>query len=76
MAVKKIKLIKTEVDDLTKSIIEFTENVLEEKVQNLAEQIREKYEWQLNPEQVHIRLANLEDRSRRNNLIQRTQDIF
>ena len=76
MAIKKIKSIKTQMDDLMKSIIEFTENVLEEKVQNLAEQIREKCEWQLNPEHVHIKLEDLEDRSRRNSLIQRTQDIF
>ena len=61
-------------NDLKKSI-EFTENVLEEKVQkcqekaeHLHERIRERYEWQLDPEYVHNKLVDLEDRSRRNNL--------
>ena len=61
-------------NDLKKSI-EFTDNVLEEKVQNikekaehLDERIREIYEWQLDPEYVHNKLVELEDRSRRNNL--------
>ena len=64
ITMKEIKSIKTEMNDLKKSI-EFTENVLEEKVQkcqekaeHLDERIREIYEWQLDPE----------DRSRRNNL--------
>ena len=58
-----------------KKSIEFIENVLEEKVQkcqekgeHLDEQIREIYEWQLDPEYVHNKLVDLEDRSRRNNL--------
>ena len=53
ITMKEIKSIKTEMNDLKKSI-EFTENVLEEKVQNcqekaehLNERIREIYEWQL-----------------------------
>ena len=61
-------------NDLKKSI-EFTDNVLEKKVQNikekaehLDERIREIYEWQLDPEYVHNKLVELEDRSRRNNL--------
>ena len=72
---KGIKSIKTEMDDLEKSI-EFTiENVLEQKVQkcqekaeHLDERIREFYEWQLDPEYVHNKLIDLEDRSRWNNL--------
>ena len=61
-------------NDLKKSI-EFTDNELEEKVQDikekaehLDERIREIYEWQLDPEYVHNKLVELEDRSRRNNL--------
>ena len=53
ITMKEIKSIKTAMNDLKKSI-EFTENVLEEKVQNcqekaehLNERIREIYEWQL-----------------------------
>ena len=71
---KEIKSMKTEINDLKKSI-EFTENVLEEKVQkcqekaeHLHERIRERYEWQLDPEYVHNKLVDLEDRSRANNL--------
>ena len=71
---KEIKSIKTEMDDLKKSI-EFTENVLEEKVQecqekaeDLDERIQEMYEWQLDPEYAHNKLVDLEDRSRQNNL--------
>ena len=52
ITMKEIKSIKTEMNDLKKSI-EFTENMLEEKVQNclekaehLNERIREIYEWQ------------------------------
>ena len=74
ITMKEIKSIKTEMNDLKKSI-EFTENVLEEKVQkcqekaeHLDERIREIYEWQLDPEYVHNKLVDLEDRSRRNNL--------
>ena len=71
---KEIKSIKTEMTDLKKSI-EFTENVLEEKVQkcqekaeHLDERIREIYEWQLDPEYEHNKLVDLEGRSRRSNL--------
>ena len=60
-------------NDLKKSI-EFTENLPEEKVQkcqekaeHLDERIREIYECQLDPEYVHTKLVDLEDRSRRNN---------
>ena len=71
---KEIKSIKTEMNDLKESI-EFTENVLEEKVQkyqekaeNLDEWNREIYERQLDPAYVHNKLVDLEDCSRRNNL--------
>ena len=60
--------------DLMKSI-EFNKNVLEkefqkcqEKAEHLDERIREIYEWQLDPEYVHNKLVDLQDRSRRNNL--------
>ena len=56
---KEIKSIKTELSDLEKSI-EFTENMLGEKVQkchekaeHLDERIPEIYEWQPDPEYVH-----------------------
>ena len=71
---KEIKSIKTEMNHLKKSI-EFTENVLEEKVlkcqekaEHLDERIREIYEWQLDPEYIHNKFVDLEDCSRRNNL--------
>ena len=67
---KEIKSIKTEMNHLKKSI-EFTENVLEEKVlkcqekaEHLDERIREIYEWQLDPEYIHNKSVDLEDRSK------------
>ena len=49
-----------------KKIIEFTDKVLEEKVQNikekaehLDERIREIYEWQLDPEYVHNKVSRI-----------------
>ena len=74
---KEVKSIKTEMNDLKKSV-EFTGNVLEEEVQKiqdkaeyLDEQIREIYEWQLDPEYVHNKLEDLEDSSTRNNVIKK-----
>ena len=74
---KEVKSIKTEMNDLKKSV-EFTGNVLEEKVQRfqdkaeyLDEQIREINEWQLHPEYVHNKLEDLEDRSTRSNVIKK-----
>ena len=55
-------------NDIKKSI-EFTENVLEKRAEHIDEQIREIYDWQLNPQYVHNKLVDLEDCSRRNNLI-------
>ena len=56
-------------------IIEFTENVLEEKIQKSQEKterhdkrIRELYKWQPDRQYVHNQLVDLEDHSRRNNL--------
>ena len=74
ITMKGIKSIKTEMNDLKKSI-ELTEIMQKEKVQkcqekaeHLDEQIRKIYEWQLDPEYFHNKLLYLEDRSRRNNL--------
>ena len=74
---KEVKSIKTEMNDLKKSV-KFTGNVLEEKVQRfqdkaeyLDEQIREINEWQLHPEYVHNKLEDLEDRSTRSNVIKK-----
>ena len=71
---KEIKIIKCEVNELKKSI-EFTEEVLEEKVQNmqrkvssLEEKVDEIYDYQIDPDEVEKKLTDLEDRSRRNNL--------
>ena len=77
ITMKEVKSIKTEMNDLKESI-EFTGNALEEKVQKfqekaeyLDEQIREICEWQLDPEYVHNKLEDLEDRSTRNNVIKK-----
>ena len=40
----------------------------QQKAEHLDERIREIYEWQLDLEYVHIKLVDLEDHSRRNNL--------
>ena len=73
ITMKGIKSIKTEMNDLKKSI-ELTEIVLKENVQksqekaeHLYERIRETYDWQIYPEYFHNKLLYLEDRSRRNN---------
>ena len=71
---KEIKNIKSEVNELKKGI-KFTEEVLEEKVQNmqrkvssLEEKVEEMYDYQIDPDKVETKLTDLEDRSRRNNL--------
>ena len=55
--------------------IEFTENQLEEKVNNaenkqadIEHRIEEIYDYQIDPEYVEQKLIDLEDTSRRNNL--------
>ena len=70
---KEIKNIKCEINELKKNI-EFTEEVLEEKVQkmrrvsSLEEKVDEIYDYQIDPDEVEKKLTDLEDRSRRNNL--------
>ena len=74
ITMKEIKSIKSEMNDLKKNT-EFTEHVLEKKVQkcqekaeHLDERIQEIYEWKLDPEYIHNKLVDLQNRSRRNNL--------
>ena len=74
ITMKKIKNVKSEVNELKKSI-EFTAEVLEEKVQNmqgkvssLEEKVEEIYCYQIDPDEVEKKLTDLEDHSRRNNL--------
>ena len=69
-----IKNLKQEIIEL-KSRLDFTEDVLEKKVEKLEENIkgvdarvRDIYEYQVDPNLLLEKLAELEDRSRRNNL--------
>ena len=69
-----MKNIKSKVNELKKSI-EFTEEVLKEKVQNmqrkvssLEEKAEEIYDYQIDPGEVEKRLTDSEDRSRKNNV--------
>ena len=69
-----IKNLKQEISEL-KSRLDFTEDVLEKKVEKLEENIkgvdarvRDIYEYQVDPNLLLEKLAELEDRSRRNNL--------
>ena len=69
-----IKNLGKEICDL-RSSLEFTDNVLEEKVKKLEEQcenmeteLQEFYNNQIDPEYVYNKLVDLEDRSRRCNL--------
>ena len=62
-------------DEWIKKSIEFTEEILEGKVQNMQrnvssfeEKIDEIYDYQIDPDEVEKKLTDLEDRSRRNNL--------
>ena len=70
---REIKNIKCEINELKKNI-EFTEEVLEEKVQkmrrvsSLEEKVDEIYDYQIDPDEVEKKLTDLEDRSRRTNL--------
>ena len=75
ITMKDIKDIKSEVNELKKSI-EFTEEVLEEKVQNmlmkvisLEEKVVEIYGYQIDPAEVEKKLTDLEDCSRRNKIL-------
>ena len=74
ITVKEIKNIKSEVNELIISI-EFTKEVLEEKVQNmqrkvsnLEEKVEEIYAYLIDPDEVEKKLTDLDDCSRRNNL--------
>ena len=69
-----IKNLKQEVSEL-KSSLDFTEDVREKKVEKLEEnmkevdaRVRDIYEYQADPNYVLDKLAELEDRSRWNNL--------
>ena len=71
---KEIKNIKCEMNELKKSV-EFTEEVLEEKVQqmqrkvsSLEEKANEIQDYQIDRDEVEKKFTDLEDRSRRNNL--------
>ena len=70
----KIKNLKQEISEL-KSSVDFTEDVLGKKVEKLEEnmkdvdaRIRDIYEYQVDPNYVLVKLAELEDRSLKNNL--------
>ena len=74
ITMNEIKNLKQEISEL-KSSLDFTEDVLEKKVEKLEEnmkdvdaRVRDIYEYQANPNYVRVKLAGLEDRSRRNNL--------
>ena len=74
LTMQEIHGLKNEVNDLRKSL-EFTQNNLEEKVDNvekimeqLESDILEIYEYQVDPKYVQDKLTELEDRSRRNNI--------
>ena len=65
---------KAEVSDL-KDSLEFTENVIEKKVEkleteldDLKDKVQEIWDYQINPDYIQHKLVELEDRSRRNNL--------
>ena len=71
---RKIKELKTKLSDL-KQNLGFTEDTLEEKVNDLKSEneklktkMKELYEYQIEPEFVENKLVELEDRSRRCNL--------
>ena len=74
ITMNEIKNLKQEISEL-KSSLDFTEEVLEKKVEKLEEnmkdvdaRIQDIYEYQVDPNYVLEKLAELEDRSRRNNL--------
>ena len=72
ISMNEIKNLKQEISEL-KSSLDFTEDVLEKKVEKLEEnmkdvdmRIQDIYEYQVDPNYVLDKLAELEDRSRRN----------
>ena len=71
---KEIKNLKAEISDL-KDIFEFTENVIEKKVEKLETElddlegkVQEIWDYQKNPDYIQHKLVELKNRSRRNNL--------
>ena len=74
ISMNEIKNLKLEISEI-KSSLDFKEDVLQKKVEKLEENmkdvdasIRDIYEYQVNPNYVLDKLAELEDRARRNNL--------
>ena len=74
ITMKENKNIKSQVGELKKSI-EFTEEVLEEIVQNMQrkvssseEKVEDIYDYQIDPDKVEKKLTDLEDCSKRNNI--------
>ena len=74
ITMKEIKNLKAEISDL-KDIFEFTENVIEKKVEKLETElddlegkVQEIWDYQINPDYIQHKLVELGDSSRRNNL--------
>ena len=71
---KEIKDLKAEISDL-KDSLEFTENVIEKKVEkleteldNFEHKVQGVWDYQIDPDYIQYKLVELEDRSRRNNI--------
>ena len=71
---KEIKDLKAEISDL-KDSLEFTENVIEKKVEkleteldNFEHKVQGIWDYQIDPDYIQYKLVELEDRSRRNNI--------
>ena len=62
-----IKDLKGEVSNL-KDSLEFTENVIEKKVDNLEDKVQDIWDYQIDPDYIQHKLIELQDRSRRNNI--------
>ena len=71
ITMKEMKNIKSKVNELKKSI-KFTEDFVEQKVQNMQSSLEEKaeeiYVYQIGPSEVEKKLTDLENHPRRNNL--------
>ena len=74
ITMKEIKNLKAEISDL-KDTFEFTENVIEKKVEKLETElddlegkVQEIWDYQKNPDHIQHKLVELKNRSRRNNL--------
>ena len=71
---KEIKDLKAEISDL-KDSLEFTENVIEKKVEkleteldNFEHKVQGIWDYQIDPDYIQYKLVELEDRSRQNNI--------